>query len=83
MGEVSHGVQRTSSTKLSHMSCENLLEKMTEGNIEQHVLHSATYDEHMVVYPENTNPVHEGYCENHRHSQRREHPSLFPLKTTR
>ncbi len=59
------------------------LRKMTEGNIEQHVLQSATYDEDMVGYPEDTDPVGEGYRENHRHPQRREHPSLFPSKTTR
>lgn len=56
---------------------------MPEGNIEQRVLLSATYNEDMVGNPEDTDEFHEGYREDHRHLQRREHPSLFPLKTKR
>ena len=56
--------------KLRLLSCLTCLarisfRKMSEGNIEQRVLHSATYDEDMVGYPEDTDQVHEGYREDH------------------
>lgn len=74
--------------KLRLLSCLMCLarisfRKMPEGNIEQRVLLSATYNEDMVGNPEDTDEFHEGYREDHRHLQRREHPSLFPLKTKR
>ena len=38
---------------------------MSDGNIKQGVLHSATYDEDMFGYFEDTDQVHEGYREDH------------------
>ena len=56
--------------KLRLISCLKCLARtpfktMSDGNIKQGVLHSATYDEDMFGYFEDTDQVHEGYREDH------------------